>query len=40
MKTTFVFVRHGESVKNINNITGGEGKKLTIKGIAQANEIS
>ena len=34
--TKFIFVRHAESCKNLNDITGGTGAELTENGIAQA----
>lgn len=34
----YLFVRHAESEKNINEITGGKGDKLTEKGISQVED--
>lgn len=38
--TTFIFVRHAESKKNVRNVTGGYGERLTEKGIEQAKKLS
>lgn len=35
--TTFIFIRHAESMKNLKEITGGSGEILTEFGIKQAN---
>lgn len=35
--TTFIFIRHAESMKNLKEITGGGGEVLTEHGINQAN---
>lgn len=36
----FIFIRHGESAKNLLNITGGEGRSLTDLGKRQVHEVS
>ncbi len=33
--TKFIFVRHAESIKNLKDITGGNGEKLTSYGLEQ-----
>lgn len=38
--TKFIFIRHGESKKNILDITGGKGEQLTATGRQQAYEAS
>ncbi len=41
MKSTiYIFVRHAESEKNIRDVTGGKGEKLTKKGMEQATVLS
>ncbi len=37
--TTFVFVRHAESFKNLKDITGGSGTGITLKGEEQAQDL-
>lgn len=37
--TTFIFIRHAESEKNLKDITGGKGEELTKKGIEQTNDL-
>lgn len=39
-KTTFVFIRHAESKKNLRDITGGSGEELTERGIKQVYDFS
>lgn len=39
-KTFFVFLRHAESEKNIIDTVGGVGKKLTSRGIEQAEKVA
>jgi len=37
---TFIFIRHAESEKNIRDIIGGEGDRLTLRGKQEATEFS
>jgi broad specificity phosphatase PhoE len=36
MTTRYLFVRHGECEKNLQNVTGGKGTRLTERGARQA----
>ena len=38
-KTTFLFVRHAQSDKNMKEITGGAGEPLTEKGLKQVHDL-
>ncbi len=37
---SFIFIRHAESEKNLHDITGGTGERLTDNGVAKATEFS
>ncbi|MGC4759263.1 histidine phosphatase family protein [Micromonospora trifolii] len=40
MTTRYTFVRHGECEKNLENVTGGKGARLTERGADQAREVA